>query len=90
MSSIVNSGTLRCADKTTHLWYDSQAEAQKLIVRHSCIGGTNTLIPTTKSYGILCLQAGKKEMAKEISMTEKTASSVQEKVSIMVRRLSYV
>ena len=36
---------MRHAAKAMQLWYNSQDEAQKLIIRHSCIGGAITLIP---------------------------------------------
>ena len=45
MSSIINGGTMRHAAKAMQLWYNSQDEAQKLIIRHSCIGGAIALIP---------------------------------------------
>ena len=45
MGSIINSATIKIAGKQVQYWYDSQDEAQKLIFRHSCIGGAIALIP---------------------------------------------
>ena len=42
---MINAGTMRHAAKAMQLWYNSQDEAQKLIIRHACIGGAIAMIP---------------------------------------------
>ena len=45
MGTIINSGNLKFASQAFVHWYNSTNEAQKLIVRHSCIAGAIVLIP---------------------------------------------
>ena len=45
MGILINSTNLKIAGKSMSHWFNSQDEAQKLIFRHSCIGGAIALIP---------------------------------------------
>lgn len=45
MGAIINGGTLKAAGDAAIQWYRSTDEAQKLIIRHSCIAGAIALIP---------------------------------------------
>ena len=45
MGAIISPGTVKVAGRAVEQWYNSQDEAQKLILKHSCIGGAIALIP---------------------------------------------